>query len=200
MRTAARGRLAAGRGRRRTPSIRLAEGEWGPTRTGRAPSLGGDGRVRAAVRHPAVAGVPDGQRPPVQPDGRHRPEQGWDQQRSVGRSGDRRAGLDQRRPGRRDGGPGPARRRSSSRWGASGGSACSSRCSTCSTTPTSAEVTSATAGACCSVSPPGASSRGSGTHASCNWAPDSCFESFVYSFGDARLTGIMVVVMTTEDI
>ena len=139
MRMAARWRLAAGR---RTPQDTfdpLAEGEWGPTRTRRAPSRGGDGRIRAAVRHPALARVPDGQRPPVQPDGRHRPERGWDQQRSVDRSGDRPAGLDQRGPGRHDGGRWTCGRRSSSRLGGERGSACLSRSSTCSTMPTSAE-------------------------------------------------------------
>ena len=53
-------------------------GRVGADAPGRASPRGGHGRVRAPVRHPALARVPGGERPPLQPDGRHRPEPGRD--------------------------------------------------------------------------------------------------------------------------
>ena len=48
----------------------FAEGEWGPTGTDERHRARGDGRVRDAVRHPAVAGVPGGDGAALQPDRR----------------------------------------------------------------------------------------------------------------------------------
>src|SRR6185503_11305391 len=80
-----------------------------PDVLGRAPPRGDHGRLRAAQGHSAFARLPGGERTPVQPHSRRRPERRREQQRPLHRSGDGHAGVDQFRARRRDGGDGPAR-------------------------------------------------------------------------------------------
>jgi hypothetical protein len=98
-----RGRPAAGL--RQALRRRRVGAQW----PRRATSLRGHGRLRAALRHPALAHPAAGQRPALQPDGRHRPQPGWDQQRPVHRSGHGPAGVAERRARRQHVHRGPAR-------------------------------------------------------------------------------------------
>ena len=86
----------------------FAEGEWGPTLYDERHRVVVMGVFEMPYGIPAVAGVPGGIRASVQPDCRERLERRRRQHGPVDRSGYRRAGPRQCRPGRQDSGDGSA--------------------------------------------------------------------------------------------
>ena len=74
----------------------LADGEWGPTASDERHRFVATGVFESPYGIQLSPVVQVASAAPVQPDGRHRPERGRDQQRSLHRSGDRQAGVVQR--------------------------------------------------------------------------------------------------------